>query len=142
MRNLATLAITFVFPALLAAQTPAPAPVANPVTAASQRRITAMHRNIAQAFDSIPEAKFAYKPTPAQLSIGFIAQHVASDNYLFCDQFGRRSPVCRRRTRPLPTRSRRPGPKTRWSPSSRRRLRFVRRPSGSSRTGSSVTRSP
>jgi uncharacterized damage-inducible protein DinB len=88
MRNLATVAIGMAFPALLAAQQPAPAPTANPVTAAFQRRITAMHRNIAQAFDSIPEAKFAYKPTPAQLSIGFIAQHVASDNYLFCDQFG------------------------------------------------------
>ncbi|HEU5217448.1 MAG TPA: hypothetical protein VFU23_02245 [Gemmatimonadales bacterium] len=47
-----------------------------------------MHRNIAQAFDSIPEAKFGYKPTPAQLTIGYIAQHVASDSYLFCDQFG------------------------------------------------------
>ena len=88
MRNLATVAITLAFPALLAGQQPAPAPTANPVTAAFQRRITAMHRNIAQAFDSIPEAKFSYKPTPAQLSIGFIAQHVASDNYLFCDQFG------------------------------------------------------
>jgi hypothetical protein len=88
MRNLATVAIGMAFPALLAAQQPAAAPTANPVTAAFQRRITAMHRNIAQAFDSIPEAKFAYKPTPAQLSIGFIAQHVASDNYLFCDQFG------------------------------------------------------
>ena len=88
MRNLATVAFGMAFPALLAAQQPAPAPVANPISAAFQRRITALHRNIAQAFDSIPEAKFAYKPTPAQLSIGFIAQHVASDNYLFCDQFG------------------------------------------------------
>src|SRR5262249_17499495 len=31
---------------------------------------------------------FGYKPTPAQLTIGFIAQHVASDNYLFCNAFG------------------------------------------------------
>src|SRR5262249_18720446 len=46
------------------------------------------HRNIAQAFDSIPESKFGYKPTPAQLTIGFIAQHVASDNYFFCNLFG------------------------------------------------------
>jgi hypothetical protein len=82
--------LALAFPALLAAQqpTPAPAPAANPITTTFKTRITAMHRNIAQAFDSIPEAKFGYKPTPAQLSIGFIAQHVASDNYLFCDQFG------------------------------------------------------
>ena len=88
MKSFTSLTIAFVLPALLAAQQPAPAPVANPITAAFKTRITAMHRNIAQAFDSIPEGKFGYKPTPAQLSIGFIAQHVASDNYLFCDQFG------------------------------------------------------
>ena len=47
-----------------------------------------MHRNLAQAFDSIPESKFAYKPTPAQQSIGYIAQHLVNDNYLFCNNFG------------------------------------------------------
>ena len=41
-----------------------------------------------QAFDSIPAGKFGYKPTPAQLTIGYIAQHLASDNYLFCNNFG------------------------------------------------------
>jgi hypothetical protein len=47
-----------------------------------------LQRVLAQAFDSIPESKFGYKPTPAQLSIGYIAQHLASDNYLFCNAFG------------------------------------------------------
>ena len=47
-----------------------------------------LHRNIAQAFDSIPESKFSYKPTPAQLSIGYIAQHIADDDYFFCNNFG------------------------------------------------------
>jgi len=88
MKTFSSLTIACVLPALLAAQTPAPAPVPNPITAAFKTRITSMHRNIAQAFDSIPGSKFDYKPTPAQLSIGFIAQHDASDNYLFCDQFG------------------------------------------------------
>lgn len=87
MKSFTSLTIAFVLPALLVAQQPAP-PVANPITAAFRTRIMAMHRNIAQAFDSIPGDKFGYKPTPAQLSIGFIAQHVATDNYLFCDQFG------------------------------------------------------
>ncbi|MEP6550291.1 MAG: DinB family protein, partial [Gemmatimonadales bacterium] len=31
---------------------------------------------------------FSYKPTPAQLSIGYIAAHVANDNYFFCNNFG------------------------------------------------------
>jgi hypothetical protein len=75
-------------PAALAAQQQAATPQANPITAAFRARILASHRNIAQAFDSIPESKFDYKPTPVQLTIGFIAQHVASDNYLFCNTFG------------------------------------------------------
>ncbi len=72
---------------VLAAQQPA-APQANPIVAAFKGRILGSHRNIAMASDSIPESKFGYKPTPAQLSIGYIAQHVASDNYLFCNNFG------------------------------------------------------
>jgi len=48
----------------------------------------ALQRNLAQAFDSIPESKFGYKPTASQLTIGYIAQHLANDNYLFCNAFG------------------------------------------------------
>ena len=70
-----------------AQQQPA-APQANPITATFKGRILGAHRNIAQALDSIPASKFDYKPTPSQLSIGFIAQHVASDSYLFCNTFG------------------------------------------------------
>jgi len=88
MRSFTRVLIAMALPATLAAQQPAAAPVTNPITTAFKNRITGLHRNIAQAFDSIPESKFGYKPTPAQLTIGFIAQHVASDNYLFCDLFG------------------------------------------------------
>jgi uncharacterized damage-inducible protein DinB len=73
----------------LAAQQPSANTLpANPVSAAFKTRIAALHRNIAQAFDSIPESKFTYKPTPAQLSIGYIAQHIAEDDYFFCNNFG------------------------------------------------------
>ena len=61
---------------------------ANPITTVFRARTMNFQRNLAQAFDSIPEAKFGYKPTPAQLTIGFIAQHLASDNYFFCNNFG------------------------------------------------------
>jgi uncharacterized damage-inducible protein DinB len=82
--------LALALPIGLAAQTPAPAPgsQANPITGVFRGRTMALQRNLAQAFDSIPEAKFSYKPTPAQLSIGFIAQHLANDNYFFCNQFG------------------------------------------------------
>jgi hypothetical protein len=83
----AVLVLALIVPSTLPAQQQG-APPANPIVTAFRGRIMAMHRNIAQAFDSIPEAKFSYKPTPAQLSIGYIAQHVASDNYFFCNNFG------------------------------------------------------
>jgi uncharacterized damage-inducible protein DinB len=78
----------FALPAAVAAQQPSAAAQANPIVTAFRGRIIASHRNIAQAFDSIPASKFDYKPTPAQLTIGYIAQHIASDSYLFCNSFG------------------------------------------------------
>lgn len=81
--------LAFTAPISLAAQQQPPAgPPANPITASFRTRITAQHRNLAQAFDSIPASKFSYKPTPAQLSIGHIAAHLANDNYFFCNNFG------------------------------------------------------
>jgi len=84
--------LAFALPLTLAAQQPA-GPPANPITTAFKGRITGLHRNVAQAFDSIPESKFGYKPTPAQLTIGYIAQHVASDDYFFCTKFGPLQPT-------------------------------------------------
>ncbi len=90
MKFLPILALALSTP--LAAQQPPAAPPAgppvNPVTTVFRTRTMGLQRNLAQAFDSIPESKFSYKPTPAQLSIGYIAQHLATDNYLFCNAFG------------------------------------------------------
>jgi hypothetical protein len=80
--------LALALPVSLAAQQPSGGQPANPVTTAFRTRIAGLHRNLAQAFDSIPEAKFGYKPTPAQLTIGYIAQHLASDSYFFCNNFG------------------------------------------------------
>jgi hypothetical protein len=85
LRALAALAIPF---AAATAQQPPAAPVTDPITAALRGRTMALQRNLAQAFDSIPANKFSYRPTPAQLTIGFIAQHLANDNYFFCEKFG------------------------------------------------------
>ena len=75
-------------PVALAAQQPAAAAPGNPITTVFRNRTLAQQRNLALAFDSIPESKFGYKPTPAQLTIGYIAQHLASDTYFFCNNFG------------------------------------------------------
>lgn len=82
------LALALALPASLAAQQPPAAPQANPITAVFQGRTMSLQRNLAQAFDSIPERLFSYSPTPAQQTIGYIAQHLANDNYLFCNAFG------------------------------------------------------
>ena len=60
----------------------------NPVTTVMKQRTMTFQQRLAQAFDSIPEKIFGYKPTPAQLTIGYIAQHLADDNYFYCNQFG------------------------------------------------------
>lgn len=83
--------VALALPLALEAQQPPAAPPtqpANPITTAFRGRTMGLQRNLAQAFDSIPESKFGYKPTQAQLTIGYIAQHLATDNYLFCNQFG------------------------------------------------------
>lgn len=91
MKTTSAAILALALPLALSAQQPAGDP-ANPMTTVFRTRITGMERNIAQAFDSIPESKFSYKPTPAQLSFGYIAQHVASDNYFFCNNFGAMKP--------------------------------------------------
>jgi len=82
------LIVALAVPISLAAQQPPAALPANPITTAFKTRIAAQNRNILQALDSIPESKFSYKPTPAQQTIGFVAQHIAGDNYFFCNNFG------------------------------------------------------
>ena len=87
MKTLHAALLTLALPLSLAAQQPA-GPPANPVTTVFRQRTMGLQRNLAQAFDSIPESKFSFKPTPAQLSVGYIAQHLVNDNYLFCNAFG------------------------------------------------------
>src|SRR5262250_3180089 len=60
----------------------------NPITAVMKQRTMTFQQRLVQAFDSIPERIFGYKPTPAQLTIGYIAQHLADDDYFYCNQFG------------------------------------------------------
>jgi uncharacterized damage-inducible protein DinB len=88
MKTLHAALLALTLPMAVAAQQPPAGPPANPITTVFRTRTMTLQRNLAQAFDSIPEAKFSYRPTPAQLTIGYIAQHLASDNYLFCNNFG------------------------------------------------------
>jgi len=80
--------LALALPASLAAQRPQPNQQGGPMTAVFRNRTITFQRNLAQAFDSIPESKFGYKPTPAQMTIGDIAQHLSGDNYFYCGNFG------------------------------------------------------
>jgi uncharacterized damage-inducible protein DinB len=88
MKTVHAVLVALALPVGLFAQQPSGGTPSNPITTAFRGRIMALHRNLGQAFDSIPEAKFSYKPTPAQQTIGFIAQHLVNDNYFFCNNFG------------------------------------------------------
>jgi len=88
MKTLHAVLVALALPIGAAAQGTPAAADKNPVTTVFRTRTMTLQRQLAQAFDSIPANKFNYKPTPAQLTIGYIAQHLASDNYLFCNNFG------------------------------------------------------
>lgn len=88
MRISRAMIMALALPMGLVAQQPQGPPPGGPITTAFRGRTMTLQRNLAQAFDSIPESKFSFKPTPAQLTIGYIAMHLANDNYLFCNAFG------------------------------------------------------
>jgi uncharacterized damage-inducible protein DinB len=88
-----TAVLVLALPVGLAAQQTPSAPPKDPITASFRGRTMSLQRNLAQAFDSIPASKFNYKPTAAQLTVGYIAQHLAEDNYLFCKAFGDMKPT-------------------------------------------------
>ncbi|MEO7362632.1 MAG: DinB family protein [Gemmatimonadaceae bacterium] len=88
MKTLHAVLVALALPIGAAAQGTPAAADKNPVTTVFRTRTMTLQRQLAQAFDSIPASKFNFKPTPAQLTVGYIAQHLASDNYLFCNNFG------------------------------------------------------
>jgi uncharacterized damage-inducible protein DinB len=88
MRALYAAILLVTLPVVLEAQQPPAGQTTDPVTTVFRNRTMAQQRNLAQAFDSIPAGLFSYKPTPAQQTIGYIAQHLAEDNYFFCNNFG------------------------------------------------------
>jgi uncharacterized damage-inducible protein DinB len=88
MRRVALGIIALTMPAVLHAQEPSPptGAKANPITEAF-RGFGYFGNWLVAAFDSIPSDKYDFKPTPAQQSIGFIAQHLEDANYQLCARF-------------------------------------------------------
>ncbi len=85
---LSILPVVPVMPAL-AQQAPADSPRLAPDVTDSFRGISALFASrLVQAFDSIPEAKYGFAPTPAQQTVGYVAQHLVDANYALCERFG------------------------------------------------------
>jgi len=76
-------------PLALGAQQPSAPPQAsaNPITDSFKAFGTRYGNWLKTAFDSIPASKYSYKPTPAQQSIGYVAQHLEDANYQLCAVF-------------------------------------------------------
>ncbi len=81
-------------PFVLVAQQPSaqPSTVVNPITRSF--RAFSLHYGawLIAAFDSIPASRYGYKPTPAQQTIGYIAQHLEDANYALCTRFSSLKP--------------------------------------------------
>jgi hypothetical protein len=88
MRRRALLVIALILPTALAAQTPAPRVPPDGVMLTFVRFADIFGSRLVAAFDSIPAARYDYRPTSAQQTIGYIAQHLEDANYALCERLG------------------------------------------------------
>jgi hypothetical protein len=95
MRHRTLLALSLALPSALAAQASAGMQSRDGVMAAFENFANIFGGQLIAAFDSIPATRYAYRPTPTQQSIGFIAQHIENANYGLCERLG---PLQHRRT--------------------------------------------
>jgi hypothetical protein len=88
MRCLALLIIIPVLPARLVAQSATTPTAPDSVMFQFARIADIFGSQLIAAFDSIPAARYGYRPTPAQQTVGYIAQHLEAANYSLCGRFG------------------------------------------------------
>ena len=87
MRRRVVLA-ALLLPAALAGQTSATRATPDGVILSFVRFADIFGSRLVDAFDSIPAAKYDFRPTPVQQTIGYIAQHVEDANYSLCERMG------------------------------------------------------
>jgi Domain of unknown function (DUF3471) len=88
MRRRGLIVLTLVLPSVLAGQSPPSPQVPNGVILQFERFADIFGSRLVAAFDSIPAARYDYRPTPSQQTIGFIAQHLEDANYSLCERLG------------------------------------------------------
>ena len=85
MRRYAWLMIASTVPATLAAQSSAGRDTTG-VMSSFTNFADIFGSRLVDAFDSIPANRYSFRPTPAQQTIGYIAQHLEEANYGLCDR--------------------------------------------------------
>ncbi len=81
-------AIVVALPTTLSGQTQAASPAPDGVMLQFMRFADIFGSRLVAAFDSIPAARYDYRPTAPQQTIGYIAQHLEAANYSLCEQLG------------------------------------------------------
>jgi uncharacterized damage-inducible protein DinB len=88
---LSVAAVIFPLTSAAAQQAPSGSPPAATSVTESFRGISALFGSrLVSAFVSIPAGRYGYAPTPAQQTIGYVAQHLIEANYALCERFGAR----------------------------------------------------
>ena len=67
---------------------PAMAFAQSPVADAFRENAASEAKNLIAAAEEVPEAKYTYKPTPAQMSFADIVVHLSQGNDYFCGNIG------------------------------------------------------
>ena len=60
----------------------------NPVTDVLRDSLAGRQKNTVAGIEQMPADKFAFKPTPEQMSFGHLAGHIVEGNYFFCAKVG------------------------------------------------------
>lgn len=92
MVRIRSIIVGALFPAVLVAQRSPSHPEPNNIRASFAYFAEHYGRLLVAALDSIPVTKFGFSPTPAQQTVGYIAQHLEDANFGLCSQLGRPDP--------------------------------------------------
>lgn len=64
---------------------------ANPVSDVIRKQLDSRRKNIEAAVEQMPADKYAFKPTPQQMSFAHLAAHIAESNNLLCNRLSNTS---------------------------------------------------
>jgi hypothetical protein len=90
---LALVGLVLLFPGRAAAQAPPVfTPSANPVSDAVRTLLARESRNLVGSAELMPAEKYAFQPTPAQMTFGQLVAHIAQTNVFICSGIGSTPP--------------------------------------------------